>query len=199
MALRLVHEVQRRQVRRERVFRDRTNPLDSLNDDQLLERYRFRRNDIFWLVDTFGAELEHQNERKGLVPSYMQVMVALRVFATGCFQLDVGDTFGISKPTVCRIVRNVATVISGAMTDYVKFETGVEAERTQLAFYKMAGFPKVVGCIDCTHIKILAPTTNEHEFINRKGVHSINVQLVCNADMKIMNAVVKWPGKLQIL
>ena len=59
MAWRLVHDLQRRQLRRERVFRDRTNPLDSLNDQQLLEQYRFRRNDIMWLTDEFGAELEH--------------------------------------------------------------------------------------------------------------------------------------------
>ena len=125
----------------------------------------------------------------------MQIMVALRVFATGAFQLDVGDTFGISKPTVCRIVHNVSTVVSATMNEYVKFDNAVEAEATKLAFYRMAGFPKVIGCIDCTHGKIFTPTVNEHEFINRKGVHSINVQLVCNADMTIMNAVVKWPGK----
>ena len=35
---------------------------------------------------------------------------------------------------------------------------------------------------------------NEHEFVNRKGVHPINVQLVCNADMHIMNSEVKRPG-----
>ena len=58
----------------------------------------------------------------------------------------------------------------------------------------MAGFPGVIGCVDCTHVRILAPTTNEHEFINRKGQHSINVQLICNAQLRIMNADVKWPG-----
>lgn len=31
-------------------------------------------------------------------------------------------------------------------------------------------------------------------FRNRKGYFSINVQLVCNANLKIMNLVARWPG-----
>jgi len=35
----------------------------------------------------------------------------------------------------------------------------------------------VLGCIDGTHIKIMAPRENEAEYVNRKGVHSLNVQV----------------------
>ena len=125
---------------------------------------------------------------------YLQVMVVLRYFATGSLQLDVSDIFGISKPTVCRIVHNVSNIVSATKNEYVKFDNWSEAVMTKLAFLRMAGFPKVIGCMDCTHVKMIAPTVNEHEFINRKGMLSINVQLVCNAEMTIMNAVVKWPS-----
>lgn len=48
------------------------------------------------------------------------------------------------------------------------------------------GFPGVCGCIDCTHIAIVAPSGNlgaennypEHIYVNRKNYHSINTQLV---------------------
>ena len=197
MALRLVHDEEflRRLFRRERVFRHQTNPLDAYNDDQLLERYRFRRDDILWLTDEFGEALEFAQLRKGGLAPAMQIMVALRVFASDGFQLDVGDTFGISKATVCRTVHRVANVLADALNRYVRFERRAEADATKAKFYAMAGFPNVIGCIDCTHIRISGPHNNEHEYVNRKGFHSINVQLVCNADLSAMNAEVKWPGE----
>ncbi|XP_039311302.1 putative nuclease HARBI1 [Solenopsis invicta] len=50
-------------------------------------------------------------------------------------------------------------------------------------FYTEYGFPGVVGCIDCTHVAIFPPSKNnemypEHVYVNRKGYHSINTQLL---------------------
>ncbi|XP_053379515.1 putative nuclease HARBI1 [Mercenaria mercenaria] len=56
------------------------------------------------------------------------------------------------------------------------------------------GFPNVLGAIDCTHVKIQAPTDNEGDYVNRKGYHSINVQMVCDADYQFTNCVAEWPG-----
>ncbi|XP_025764329.1 putative nuclease HARBI1 isoform X1 [Oreochromis niloticus] len=60
-----------------------------------------------------------------------------------------------------------------------------------------AGFPNVIGTIDCTHIAIKAPPgPNEEDFVNRKGVHSINVQMVCDSMCHITNVEAKWPGSV---
>lgn len=32
------------------------------------------------------------------------------------------------------------------------------------------------------------------EFRNRKGYFSLNVQAVCDADLRLMNVVARWPG-----
>ncbi|RXN21895.1 nuclease HARBI1 [Labeo rohita] len=59
------------------------------------------------------------------------------------------------------------------------------------------GFPNVTGTIDCTHIAIKAPPgPNEGDFVNRKGVHSINVQMVCDSMCHITNVEAKWPGSV---
>lgn len=59
----------------------------------------------------------------------------------------------------------------------------------------MRGFPGVVGAVDCTHIPIQNPGGENAElFRNRKGWFSINVQLMCDADMRIRNVVASWRG-----
>ena len=35
----------------------------------------------------------------------------------------------------------------------------------------------MIGCIDGTHIPITAPSNNEADYVNRKSIHSINVQV----------------------
>ncbi len=54
--------------------------------------------------------------------------------------------------------------------------------------------PGVVGAIDGTHVCIISPAVNEEAYINRKGLHSINVHVVFNAAYKILDLVPKWPG-----
>ena len=63
-------------------------------------------------------------------------------------------------------------------------------------FKKMAGFPNVVGVLDCTQIRIQAPTENESAYVNRKNQHSINVQLMCESNYRISNAVIQYPGSV---
>ncbi|KAK9700633.1 DDE superfamily endonuclease [Popillia japonica] len=85
-------------------------------------------------------------------------------------------------------------------------QTREEKEATAVEFHRVARFPRVVGAIDCTHVRLLpwirfprvvgaidcthvrlqSPGGNMAEnFRNRKGYFSLNVQVVCNATTKI--------------
>lgn len=53
--------------------------------------------------------------------------------------------------------------------------------------------------IDCTHIAIFPPSHNnlqypEHIYVNRKHHHSLNVQLVCDTNLKLLNVNARFPG-----
>ena len=61
-------------------------------------------------------------------------------------------------------------------------------------FLNLNGFPLVLGCIDGTHVPILAPPCKVDLFVNRKNFHSINVQAICDSDLKFIDIVAKWPG-----
>ena len=52
----------------------------------------------------------------------------------------------------------------------------------------------MIGAIDCTRVAIRAPHLNKYIYINSKDILSINVQLICDANMVILNAVARWPG-----
>lgn len=81
------------------------------------------------------------------------------------------------------------------MTQFVSFPLGAHTLQVhKRAFMDIAGFPGVVGVIDGTHVRIIAPSEDEAVFVNRMRFHSINVQLVFNADYKILDIVAKRPG-----
>lgn len=43
--------------------------------------------------------------------------------------------------------------------------------------FSIGGFPRIIGVIDGTHIRIRAPTKNPNAYINRKKFHSLNTQV----------------------
>ena len=53
----------RRALRRERVFRDRTKPLDIYDDFELIDKYRFDRQSIMMICDMLHDDLESSTFR----------------------------------------------------------------------------------------------------------------------------------------
>lgn len=50
-------------------------------------------------------------------------------------------------------------------------------------FHELFNFPGIIGAIDCTHIAIVAPKTEDPvrpgiAYYNSKGFYSLNVQMV---------------------
>ena len=184
------NNVYRRALRRERVFRDRTNPLDIFDDVDLHKRYRFTRDGILFLIDNLNG-LEPTTARSCAVPKHLKVCIGLRFFATGAFQTLLGDELGIqlSQPTISRCVTQFINSMSRFVPTCIQWPHDTRA--TQQHFYEKFHIPGVVGCIDGTHVQILAPPGDEEPaYVNRLNYHSINVQAVCdeNARYIIVNA-----------
>lgn len=197
MAIRFHHwdEEFRRALRRERVIRDRLHPFDNYDDVDLFARFRFCRANLQKITDLIANDIEHTTDKNGALNPSLQVCLALRYFATGSFQNLVGDSVGVHKSTVCRAVRAVAVSLCRHINTFVRFPSlPVQQNTTRQNFFHIAGFPDVLGCVDGTHIRIKTPTLHEPDYVNRKGYHSINAQIVCDADLTITNCVIKWPG-----
>ena len=139
--------------------------------------------------------LEQTTQSNHSLPVFLQVLCAIRFYAGGCFQKDSGDIHCTSQASASRCIDAVSTVFCSLSKQYIKFPSNIIQTREVMAsFYNLDHFPNVLGCVDGTQIAIVSPSTNEHLYVFRKGFHVLNVQVVCDADMKFTNVVSKWPG-----
>lgn len=77
-----------------------------------------------------------------------QLLICLRVYATGGHLLSIADFGGIHTSTVSRIVKRVSEAIASLRPIYIKFpSTPEEIQATQNNFFAIASFPRVVGVI----------------------------------------------------
>ncbi|KAL8583044.1 hypothetical protein ACOMHN_051208 [Nucella lapillus] len=76
---------QRRLLRRNRIFRDRTNPFDTYDDREVFCKFRFRWQHILELTHEVSADITLANRGFTLTP-LQQVLVTLRYLATSTFQ-----------------------------------------------------------------------------------------------------------------
>lgn len=96
--------------------------------------------------------------RNNAVTPVQQLLIALRFYATNGFMITMGDYGGMDKSTVSRIVVRVSEAIASLAPIYIKLpQTQEEILRAQRNFFNIAAFPRVIGAIDCTHIKIQSP------------------------------------------
>lgn len=83
------------------------------------------------------------------------LLLTLRFYATGSFLNAVADLNGVHKSTASKIVRKVSRAIASLSGDYIRFpRTREEIQEVIQGFYGIASFPRVIGTIDCTHVKI---------------------------------------------
>uniref|UniRef100_A0A0P4WKS6 DDE Tnp4 domain-containing protein n=1 Tax=Scylla olivacea TaxID=85551 RepID=A0A0P4WKS6_SCYOL len=107
----------------------------------------------------------------------------------------IDDTTGLTQASVSHVVDQIIGVVfNKARTEIKMPRNRKEVNRAVEKFHIISGFPRVIGTIDGTHIPIKAPYVNEHLFVNRKGYHSLNLQVVANTDQLITSYCVKYPG-----
>lgn len=109
---------------------------------------------------------------------YKQVNYFPFIYALHRLQIVNGDLRGISQASVSRIVSRVSKMLASYSSRYINFSTEQKRRSDKNKFHDIANFPSVIGCIDCTHIRIANPGGNNGEvFRNRKGWFSLNVQV----------------------
>ncbi|RVE47019.1 hypothetical protein evm_008301 [Chilo suppressalis] len=181
--------------RRTKVYNSRANPMDEFSEKDFKNRYRFSKENMKKIINILRDDLSVDN-RGGSIPVELQVMAVIRYWGRHEIQEDCAEIHGMSQQTLSRICKRVAIALASKSSLYIKMPSSIiEETETIRKFQSICGFPHVIGAIDCTHIKIRKVGGDAGQYyVNRKGQYSINVQIVCNADLKICDIVSHWRG-----
>ncbi|XP_011268108.2 putative nuclease HARBI1 [Camponotus floridanus] len=183
-------------VRKQYTVRPRPDLFNEYDNIEFLRRFRFRKRTVQMILILIKQRIRSKTDRNHAVSPLHQLLLTLRFYATGTYQVAIGDLGGIHKSTMCRIIKKVTEAIASLRPQYIYCPNSNQSLRhTKEGFYNIARFPRVIGAIDCTHVKIQSPGGEEAEvFRNRKGIFSINVQAVCDSALKFLDIVARWPG-----
>ena len=110
------------------------------------------------------------------IPTITQFAVVLQFLATGSFHTVVASTHGISQTSVSRCVASVLGAFFFQQRIHC-FSYQTQQQQIQHSFLELGGFALVLGCIDGTHVPIVAPSHNEVIYVNRKSFHFTNIRL----------------------
>ena len=122
-----------------RNIRDRTNPMDGMDEGGIFSRYRFHSFTIHWMCGHLQGDLEKRPERSKALPNLCIVLMGLQYLASGAFQIIVGDKIIVHKSTASRVIREFLVAIGRLVGRFVRFPVGEAARRTMEAFHRVAG------------------------------------------------------------
>ena len=103
---------------RERVFMDRSNPLDCYDDLELVQRFHFSRLAILKITELIQNHL-NSTDRSYAAHPHLQVYAALQFFDSGTFQLICGEGVNVSQPSACRYIKAVALRLQSIYSRFI--------------------------------------------------------------------------------
>ncbi|XP_050673442.1 putative nuclease HARBI1 [Leptidea sinapis] len=167
-------------------------------DGQFVLNYRLNRSLYEKLCEEIIPLMPPNKNTRGIDPS-IKILTALAFYGRGSYQGAVGLNMDgpLAQPTVSKCLKQVTEALnsSSILRTYIKFpQNRQERNFIKESFYEKYGFPGICGCIDCTHIAIVRPQENEERFFNRKHFHSINCQVICDANCNIISLDASYGG-----
>ncbi|GFQ89647.1 uncharacterized protein TNCT_508051 [Trichonephila clavata] len=97
----------------------RNNDLDELDEDDFRRRYRFYKGTIETLVELLRTKLVSATGRNHALTAAEKVLAAVRFFAFGNRQINVGDLHSISQPSTSRAITDVARALAELRPQYI--------------------------------------------------------------------------------
>ena len=178
---------------------ERIIPLYSVSDFR--SHFRMSRTTVGCLERLLAAcpDLPHEQRNGGrpLIDLQKQVLITMWILGNPECLRSVADRFNVTKSSAFRVYRRICEAIANNLSgQLIKFPSGQRAIDVVQGFEEKRAFPGVLGAIDGCHIPVKAPRKNHEQYINRKGFHSLQLQVICDMDMQFTDVFCGYPGSV---
>ena len=166
--------------------------LETYNDQQWLENFEWDEEPL-----RIVAEKPIESFVRAPVDVKKQVAIAIYFLGSSAEYRTIGNLFGVSTSTVCKVVHMVCEAIAENLLEkYVTFPTGSNHKHVSQGNEGIWGFPNCGGEIDGCHIPFKAPENSHADYLNRKGLYSLILQGVCDYKYGFTHINIGWPGRV---
>jgi hypothetical protein len=154
----------------------------------------------FILREINNHEIFQNNSLNPQREVWVQLVVALERFGCDGNGISVGRvarSIGIGNGTVTLYTRRVVNALLSLEGKFIKWPSSRRRREISSQILEEYGIPNVVGIIDGTHIHFSQrPAIDGEVYWTRKSRYSINAQIVCDNDKRIIYYQVGWPGSV---
>lgn len=178
---------------------DGSNFLFNFDEQKFKNFYRISPTTFQKLINLLKLRLMEQNEE---FTAEKQILLSLRYYATGNLYNELTKLFKISQNKASKIINRVSMFLEEILRYYIAVPVNAnEVKAIQMGFYEIGNIPNVIGAISTRHIILRAPSRRQINdeieiYRNTNQQLTLIVQIVCDANYKILNIDASSPGSM---
>ena len=170
--------------------------LKTYIDQQWIANFRMVKDTFNWLCGRLNTLKKEDTRCRESIPVDLRVAITLYYLASGSSHRTIGNLFGVSRPSVTKIIPSVLlSIVTILLPEFICIPTGNRLDEVVEGFERRWGFPQCVGAIDGTHIPVTPPREDKIDYQNRKGWTSVIAQCVVDHQCLFMDVFTGWPGR----
>ena len=127
-----------RRRRRMQTERMRKNPLAQLTELEIIQNYRLSKAAILELYSLLQHDLQRKNHGWRTLTVEEQVLISLKVFASGSFQNSSKDDINVSQPTVSKVLSKFMDSPISKKESFIHMPNDSDAVISKQQFYSLA-------------------------------------------------------------
>ncbi|TSK20273.1 Protein ALP1-like [Bagarius yarrelli] len=177
--------------------RELLSHLDIFDDYFLSQCFYFSRRCLAFISDCIKARIQKDVFRSDsdATPVEAMTLAALYFYAHGFLPRKITDALGLEHASASDAVNTVSKVLEDMSTDFITFPATYDARMGVAQGFKyISGIPNVVGVLGSLHVHVKPSPSEEHLFLNRRGYHSVMVQIISDVDGNLLSVEQCCPG-----